>query len=798
METNQNTKKTGSSDFLEIKDLFFLCCAKWYWFIISLGLTLGIATIYLLRTVPAYTRTASILIKDDSKGNSLSGGMDQSFADMGLFKANTNVNNEVISLQSPAIMYDVAKRLNLDMSYMTDGFWHKKVAYGATLPVNVNCLDLSENDFASFKLKLDSEGKVTLSDFVFNGEELEQENDLVANLVDTISSPIGKLLVIPTAAFSTTEKELLVNKMSLQMVAGMCAYQLTVELNNEKSSVINLSYLDVCPQRAEDILNTLIAVYNENWVKDKNQIAVSTSMFINDRLKVIERELGHVDENISSYKSAHLLPDLQAASNMYITQSSETNAKMSALNNQLYMTQYVRGYLVDNTHRNQLLPTNSGVENSQVESQIQSYNNQLLQRNALVANSSEKNPLVIDMDRALASMRKAIITSVDNEIETLNAQLKSLQQIEKKTTTRIAESPTQAKYLLSVERQQKVKESLYLYLLQKREENELSQAFTAYNTRIITPPGGTMIPTTPKRNKILFYAFALGLCIPIGIIFIMESLNTRVRGRKDLDVLTIPFIGEIPLCIPEKSKLGSKLEADSQYIMVEEGNRNIINEAFRILRANLEFMTEKGRQSNVIVMTSFNPGSGKSFLTMNTAVSLAIKGKKVLVVDGDLRHASASTFVHSPRKGISDYLGHRIDNIKEIIVQHEQHKNVHIIPVGTIPPNPTELLYDERLESLINTLRNEYDYVFLDCPPINLVADTQIIEKLADRTIFVVRAGLMERCMLPELEEIYLNKTFKNMSLVLNGTKGGGRGSYGYRYGYHYGYGSDSHYGSKD
>ena len=282
-----------------------------------------------------------------------------------------------------------------------------------------------------------------------------------------------------------------------------CSQNLTVSLSDEKATVINLSYVDVCIQRAEDLLNTLISVYNENWVKDKNQIAVSTSMFINDRLGVIEGELGNVDENISSFKSEHLLPDVQAASNLYMTQSSETSSKILALNTQLSMARYIRGYLTSSNGQNQLLPANSGLESANIEKQISDYNAMQLQRNSLVANSSEQNPLVQDLDQSLKALRGAVVISIDNLITSLNTQIRSLQQNEKETTGKIAASPDQAKYLLSVERQQKVKEALYLFLLQKREENELSQAFTAYNTRIITPPTGKLEPTAPIKRNIL-------------------------------------------------------------------------------------------------------------------------------------------------------------------------------------------------------------------------------------------------------------------------------------------------------
>ena len=799
MAINQKNIKPGQQDdFLRIQDLLYLCLARWKWFVLSLVVTIGVATVYLLRTPAVYTRTASVLIKEDSKGKSVSSDL-ESFSEFGLFQSSTNVNNELITFQSPALMTEVVKRLRLDMNYFVPGKFHRQVAYGLTLPVDVTINDLPENESAGFTLEVQPDGTLFLSDFIRNGTDLD-EKDIKGSLLDSIPTPLGKIIINTTPNYVKGESyTLYVGKSNLYNAVNSCSSNLSVSLNNEKASVIDLAFKDNSTQRAEDVLSMLISLYNENWVKDKNQIAVSTSMFINERLGVIEQELGNVDEDISSYKSEHLLPDVQAASSMYMAQSSATNAQILALNNQLYMTRYIRNYLANDANRTQLLPANSGIESANIESQIAEYNKQLLQRNSLVANSSAENPLVMDMDQALASMRGAIIRSIDNQIVTLNSQIKSLRQTEQQTTSRIAANPTQAKYLLSVERQQKVKEALYLFLLQKREENELSQAFTAYNTRIVTPPHGSMLPTSPVRKNIFMVAFALGLLIPTVIIFMRENMNTRVRGRKDLESVTVPFIGEIPLFTRKKKRIFGKKPQEVKAVVVKEGSRDIINEAFRVLRTNLEFMTGKDKTSNVIIVTSFNPGSGKSFLTMNIAVSFAIKGKKVLVIDGDLRHGSASSYIDSPEKGLSDYLGGRIDNLDEIIVPDPRHKSMDILPVGTIPPNPTELLFDERLKQAIDAVRERYDYVLIDCPPIELVADTQIIEKLVDRTIFVVRAGLLELSMLAELEKIYEEKKYKNMSLILNGTEGSGGlygYRYGYRYGYHYGYGSGYHYGS--
>ncbi len=787
----QNTPKSGSSDdFMRIQDILTLCLAQWRWFVLSVLVCLAIAVYYVLSTPPVYTRTASILIKEDSKGQSLSGDVGSSFAQLGLVQSNTNVNNEMVSIQSPSVMYDVVRRLHLDVEYHTDGTLYRRVLYGADCPVQLSFLELGEQETASLTLRLTRDSGIRLTDFERNGQSLAADSSVTGQFNDTLQTPLGQLLVIPSATFSGMfESPVYVTRTPIPATAARCAADFSVALNNEKTTILNLTFRDVSTQRAEDVLNTLIAVYNENWVKDKNQIAVSTSLFINERLAVIESELGHVDDNISSFKSEHLLPDVQAASQLYMSESSQTKSQILTLNTQLSMARYIRNYLTGSAGRNQLLPANSGLESANIEKLIAEYNTAQLERNNLVANSSEQNPLVVDMDQSLSAMRGVIVRSVDNLITTLNTQLSSLQKSEQATTERLAANPSQAKYLLSVERQQKVKEALYLFLLQKREENELSQAFTAYNTRVITPPTGNMVPTAPQKKNILFIAFMVGLLLPGGILFSKEALNTKVRGKKDLDALSIPLAGEIP----QTGKKTKKHTALAVY--VKSGKRDVINEAFRVLRTNIDFMLHKNPHEHVLLVTSFNPGSGKSFLTLNLACSLALKGKRVLIIDGDLRKASLSAFVHSPGTGLANYLAGEASDAQALIQSVPDFPTLSVLPVGTLPPNPTELLEDDRFPSLIARLRSEYDYVLIDCSPVEIVADTQILAREADRTLFVVRAGLLERSMLADLETMYTDKRFKNMALILNGTANGS-GRYGYKYGYHYGYGDSNYYAS--
>lgn len=793
-----------NGESIGIKDIWQLSLAKWQWFIYSLIICLGLATAYVLCKAPSYTRSASLLIKEDAQGGASSFGDQLSaFSDMGMFKSSSSVDNELIAFQSPALMLEVVKRLELDVNYATDGVFHKEHLYGRTLPVKLKYKNIADRSSFSFKMQLEANGNFTLTKVKYSTPDgMVDADDITGKLGKAIRTPMGELVFERTPYYISEEMTLYVRRSSIYNTLEACQNKLTVELADKNASVINLTYQDLIIQRAEEVLNTIIQVYNENWVKDKNQIAISTSEFISERLRVIERELGTVDSDISSYKSSNLIPDIQQASKMYMEQANEANNQVMLLNNSLYMAKYVKQFVQNETNKHQLLPANSGIGSKAIEEQIATYNEKQLERNSMASNSSETNPYVVDLDEQLKQMRNAIVMSINNEINSLNTQISTMRANENMSTSKIASNPNQAKYLLSVERQQKVKEALYLFLLQKREENELSQAFTAYNTRIITPPMGDIKPTAPVKKKILLIAFALGMIIPLAIIYTRESLNTKVRGKKDLDQLTTPFIGEIPDCSPRKNFIRKLFERKSKKkdnekhreTIIKEGSRDIVNEAFRVVRTNIDFIA-KDKNKNVILITSFNPGSGKSFISANLGMSFAIKGKKILVIDGDLRHGSASAYVNSPDHGLCDYLSGNTTDWKRYIVKDATHPNFQVLPIGKIPPNPTELIEEGKFERIIEEARSEYDYIFVDCPPVDMLADTQIIEKWTDRTVFVIRAGLMERYMLPEIDNIYTTKKYKNMSIILNGTLGGGK--YGYKYGYNYGYSyGNNYYGS--
>lgn len=568
--------------------------------------------------------------------------------------------------------------------------------------------------------------------------------------------------------------------------------RLKAEIDNDKSTIINLTFDDYSPESAEEVLYAIVQVYNEKWLKDKQSITESTSKFIDARLAVLERDLNGVDDSISIFKSVNRITDLSSVSDMYLQQQSQADAEILRISNEKSMAQYIRGMLEDKSAQHQLLPVNSGINNSVAEAQITNYNNMLMQLNSHLIYTSEQNPLIVNQEKELSTLRKNIMSTIDNQIQTLNIQLGSLRGYSGAASSKIASNPSQEKHLTAVEREQKVKESLYLYLLQKREENEISMTYNALNTQMIDIPHGGDEPTFPNSRNILFAATLLALMIPVIVLFVRESLDDTVKDRTDLEhISSLSLIGEVPMADfnQEKKLISLKRKHKKDSIVVASDRQDYINESFRVIRNNLEFMTGKNAgENNVYMVTSSYAGSGKTFVSVNLALSLAIREKRVLFIDGDLRLASASKQWGYYHKGLSDYLSGRETNIPDIIYKHSKYSSLDILPVGTVPPNPTELLSCSLLPELISYVRKSYDFVIIDCPPSENLADADIIGRYVDRTLFVVRTGLFERKRLSDLEYIYQTGKYKHMSVILNCIEM--RGQYGYykysKYGYSY------------
>ena len=797
MADNNNIVRStqDSQETFNFRDFLTKCLSKWYWFVISVVLCMGIATVYIVKTPKVYTRSSTVLIKESAIRRT-SNDLESMLSAGGMTQQSSKMANEIIALQSPDLMREVVSRMGLDFNYSVAGRARKHVIYGASLPIKAKFLEpagridivLTPVSDSTFELEMQApKSKVT--------------HKVSGSYGDTLATASGPLVISLVDTLSKVTQPIYINHYSLQGATSSYNSRLSASALNAKNfaDVIELTISDQSPRRAEDVLDMVLTIYNENWVDDRNKTAVSTSHFIDDRLAAIETDLGNVDTDISNYKSRYVIPDVAAVSSMYMSQSQEATRQLQDLDNQLYSARYVRTSLSSSDDFSKMLPSPPSLANVNVTNQISKYNDLVLRRNNLVANSSERNPIVQEMNSNLSDMRATILASIDDMINTLQAQISNIQKAEQRATSRLADNPKQSQYLLSVERQQKVKEALYIFLLQKREENELSQAFTAYNTRVITRPTGSSRPTSPKTQQILLVALLLGILIPLGILYLLTVTDTKIRDRKDLESITAPFLGEVPLHGKKRldikqlnmqlnKKLKKNLPEEKVSLLVQHGNRDAVNEAFRVCRTNLEFMS-RGSDHHVLITTSFNPGSGKTFVASNLGAALSIKGFKVLLIDGDLRHASLSQLVDSPKKGLSNFLSGENFEISSVFVRPEGYDNLEILPVGIIPPNPSELVGSKEFSDLVAKLREQYDYIIIDCPPFNIVADTQIISEMADRTIFIVRAGLLDKVMLAELEDIYQSGKLNNLSVLLNATEmTSGRGGYGY--GYRYGYGS--------
>lgn len=803
MSSEQNQQTLGDESLKEmaapqdprLTDVFYITIKHWPWLLLSIIVCVGLGLLYVLITPKSYKETASLVVKNESEGRS-SGSLSD-FNDLGLFSNNANVMNEIATISSPDVMYDVVKMLKLDVNYLVPGKLRRVNAYGKNLPVTVTFLDLPEERAASFKMTTDKEGKIEIENMKVSNPETGKMDKVGKDYSGAMGVPIrtaaGRILITPNPGHASENLDIEVVKNTVMSAVTSYCSRVKVDLSNDDSTVINMSISDTNRERGDDILRALIDVYNRNWLLEKNQIAVSTSGFINDRLGVIESELGSVDANISSYKSANLVPDVEAVAQGYMDQTKQLSQQILDMEGQLQAARYLRGRLHKASNNQNALPANTMLENPALQSQINEYNETLLRRNTILSKSSDRNPIVIGLDDELKEMRGAILGAVDNAIQSLESRIMDLQNARGAATSKIASNPTQAKYLLSVERQQKVKENLYLFLLQKREDNELNQAFTAYNTRVIKKPGGTGIPESPKTMIILAGCFILGVAFPFGFFYVKERTNTKLRGRKDVEGLATPMFGEIPY---ESKNNSAYLKKDSiSEVVIRQGSRDIVSEAFRVLRTNVEFARVNKNACNVLAITSFNPGSGKSFISMNLGGSIALKNKRVLVIDGDMRRGSTSEYVNSPKSGLADYLAGHKNDVNSLIVKYEDSESLYVLPSGTMPPNPTELIETSRFKEMIEDLRKEYDYIIIDCPPVEVVADAQIISKVADMTVFVIRAGLLERAMLPVMDKIYNKKEFNHMGFILNATRNDG--IYGRGYGSGYGYGNGYDYESK-
>lgn len=776
MQTNPSSRKNDTG--INLVDLLAYFASKWKWFLLSVLVCGGIAWYHYARSPLVYFRSATVIIKDPSNKTSTT-GLDR--FDNIINKV--NVANEILQFRSKKLMREVLQRLHADISYQLEDGLRSNELYNQS-PVLLSFPDALPEQHFAFTVTLKDKKSLVLSDFT----GIDVKSDFTIEMYDTVTLSRGmRVVATPTNYYndSWTGTPIRVAKLPMESMVNYYKSALGIQQEEEESSILTLALKDGSAARAEDILNTLINVYNEEAIKDKNQVAVNTADFINDRLIIIENELGGVESELETFKQRNQIVDIASSAGMYMSESQKYNTDALELETQLRLANFIKDYLTDPAKETDLIPSNTGIGDMNIESQINLYNTAKLKRDHLIDDSSVNNPVVLELNNSLRAMKQNIIRAVDNMIVSLNVQRSDAQSREMRAQNRITSIPTKERKMLSIERQQKVKEALYLFLLNKREENALSQAMADNNARVIDGAEGSNSPISPNRNRILLLGLLVGLAIPslacLGILF----LDTRVHSRKDVeDIVSVPYLGEIP----QDKEAGKLNEQESPFLLAKEQRDSTVSEAFRILRTNMAFMARKDLPQQVIIFTSLNEGAGKTFISKNLGMSLVLAKKKVILIDMDIRRGTLSRQFHLHKTGLTNYLADATLSVEDII-QHQD--GFDIIAAGAIAPNPAELLMDERLDNLVTELRRRYDYIVVDSVPVGIIADATISNRIADLTIFVARAGRLDRRQLPEIEQLYKENKLHNMALVLNGAdlhrRYGYYGYYGYSYKYGYG-----------
>ena len=793
-QQNQNITSAIESENIahrtvSFREVFDKSVGNWFWYIISVVVFLGVGTFYLLSTSPVYHREATVLIKDARRGSAASEL--SAFADIAGISTRRSVDNELYILQARRLMMEVVDRLNLTVNYQIKSGLRTNTLYKNS-PIDIVFVDDLGGKGCSFLVLIGEEG-VTISKFEtsrLNKSDAEADELFTAKAKygETIDLPIGQIIVNKSLYMSPDYlgKEIKVGKASKDAMAT--AYRNKVKMNvaNKMSSIINLSLNDVVPQRAEDILNTLLDVYNDDAVIDKQVVAEATAKFINDRLQIIGEELHSIDGDIKRFKDKNNIVDIETEAKRRTEGVMRYEQEIAATSNHIAMSKFISDYLSDSSKDYNLIPATTFDGSENIAHQIADYNELVLRRLKLGDNSGN-NPIVLQLNSNINSTKNAILASLSSHIKALEIKLANLENEERKISTRVGAVPKQEQEFLSIARQQKIKEELYLYLLTKSEENAISLAITERPARIVDYAFGGPIPVSPNKLLVMLAMLILGVGAPLGIIYLRILTNTKVQGKHDITkYCKVPYLGDIPLYDGNIAR----------NIAVRESGRDKVSEAFKILRTNMGFMS-RGKKQQVILTTSSNAHAGKTFVSMNLGMTLAFSGNKVLMIDLDLRRRTLSKHMgqRSNPNGVTKYLS-STDSVavNSIITNSGLHENFDFIYAGLQPPNPAELLMSERLDALIAECRSRYDYIIIDSVPALVIADAMISSRVADLSIYVVREGLLDRQQIPDINALHAENKLNNMCIVLNGSSET-RQSYGYSYRYQYAAGLDSERG---
>lgn len=767
--SNQDNSFTDFSIREELDKYFFY----WRWFIVSALACLVVAFLYLRYATPIYSASTTILVKDEKKG-----GLASEFSglsEIGLLgKAKSNVDNEIEILKSRTLIEKTIKELRLNYIYIKEGIVKAPEIYNGSEIIIDFTSNVSEELTKVKKFKI--EGVSNTQFKLIDGLDKELGN---YSYNQTISLADGKLTVIknPRSNSKTSYKDfsILCQIYPVHQVVSKYTKGLGVNLVGKNTSVLVLSFQDAVPQRAEDFLDALVTIYNNEAIADKNLVSEKTRAFIAQRLQLITDELTVVEKDVESFKKSNKLTDIPSEAEMYLENSSLY--EKSIIDTQIQqnvVSSIINFFKKSNT--TDLIPSNLITGESEANSLIAQYNKLVLERNKAAKGATDLNPIVVNLDQQIKSLKANVSQSLQRLQSNLEIKRNNLNNQDNMLAGKKRAVPTLERQFRVIDRQQRVKEELYLYLLQKREETALSLAATENNAKVIDAARASVTPVSPKKMMILLIAVIIGLLIPFVVIYLNDLLNTKIKTRLELDKrLQIPFLGDIP-------------RSESHEEMMNTNSRSSSAEAIRIVRTNLEFMLSKvapGRAKTVFV-TSTIPGEGKTFVSVNVAGTIALSGKKVLLVGLDVRNPKLAEYLPINPKGVTNYLSGKENNLKDLITPLKNYKNFDVLSSGIIPPNPVELLMDDRITKMFDELKSLYDYIIVDTAPVSLVTDTILVANNADAFIYVVRANYLDRRMLRVPEMFYNEKKLPNMSMVLNDTKLTNKG-YGYGYGYGYG-----------
>lgn len=791
LESIQDSEESSSFNFAAIYTALVL---NWKWFVLSVIICLGAAHIYLRYTTPIYQAAAKLLIKDESSSGRRGGNSIQSATNLGIISNSSGIDNEMEILKSRTLAQQAVFDLKLYVTYRHEGKIKDHIIYGdQEINVDMEPSQLKRLN-APMSLKITREGRnyhVTGTYYVpfdansYNPGPVNIDKTF-SNLPATLGTRLGVVKFAQNGNYMLRDGDCLkATLISPEIAAYKYVGSLSISQSAKTTTIADLVLKDEIPQRAVDYLKQLAIVYNRQANEDKNEIAVRTEQFINQRLEKINAELGNTEGQLENYKKRNNMVELKMNASQAVANADEYSQKLNEANTQVALLDELTKYMNEPSNRHQPIPSNVGLSDASATSLINEYNKIALERNQLLHSASESSPTVTPLTAQLDDLTSSIKRAMVQARSGLNIQRNSIAAQAGKYQGQIGSTPEQERILTQIGRQQEVKSGLYLMLLQKREENSISLAATADKGKLIDTPvfAGKV---SPKDSMILLIAFVLGLAIPAAILFLLKFFRYKIEGHDDVAKLTkLPIIADVAV-----ASASAKTKAD---IVVHENQNNLMEEIFRTMRTNLQFLLKE--HDKVILFTSTTSGEGKTFIASNVAISFALLGKKVVLVGLDIRKPRLAELfeIEDHYHGITNLLikdNVEWNDVKSQIVPSGINNNLDLLMAGPVPPNPGELVTRKSLDDTIEQLKEHYDYILLDTAPVGLVTDTLALGRISNSTVYVCRADYTAKSSFGLINSLSIEKKLPNMSVVLNGVDLSKK-----KYGYYYGYGKYGKYG---